>query len=115
MNVQEFVSAFEALLRANSIRSVGVYRVSSVEYLDERIDGLQGRVLTSVDTKEAVTEMEYRFRRLVGGWKVVDYSIDGLWAAQNYRSQFQKILKQHGWSELLARMARRARELETDR
>ena len=111
---EAFSGAFEALLRASSIRSVDVYRVSTVRYEQERVAGAAGEVRASVESDAALTEMDYRFRRLDGRWRVVDYAIDGLWAAQNYQRQFQKVLAEHGWEELLERMRRRTAELEAE-
>jgi len=109
----EFVALFERLVRANSVRQVDVYRSNGIEYRDERVDGDGGDVVTDVETKSAMTEVEYRFRRIGGTWRVVDYTIDGVSAVRNYRKQFDKILAKHGWAGLLERMTKRVEKLES--
>jgi ABC-type transporter MlaC component len=48
------------------------------------------------------------------GWRVSDYSIDGVSTARNYRRQFTRLLETKGWNGLIERINKRAAEIEAE-
>jgi len=68
-----------------------------------------------VRTKEATTEVTYTFRLVGGRWRMVDYALDGVSTARNYRSQFARIREKAGWGGLLERLRKRTAELAAAR
>jgi phospholipid transport system substrate-binding protein len=110
-----FADAFEALLRASLLRRPSIYRVERVTYAEEKAEPASGSVHTIVHTGDATTEVDYRFRKLDGEWRIVDYSVDGVSTVRNYRSQFAKILARQGWDELLQRIRRRTAAIQSGR
>jgi phospholipid transport system substrate-binding protein len=107
-----YSAAFEKLIRRSLMRRVNVYRVDGVDYRTEAIQGERGRVDTVVRAKEATTEVAWEFVRTPKGWRVADYSIDGVSTVRNYRRQFAKLLETKGWNGLLERINARAAEIE---
>ncbi len=107
-----YLAAFEELVRANFLRKVEVYRADSVEYLDEKVDGKSGSARTSIRSKSATTEVVYAFSEIDGRWRIVDYTIDGVSAVKNYRSQFAKIADKRGIDGLIERLKKRKGEIE---
>lgn len=110
---KRFTEEFERLVRATSMRGVDSYRSQGVAYKDETIKGKSGKVKTTVNSKNAITEVEYTFLKNKTGWAIVDYTIDGVSAVRNYRVQFAKIIDKHGWDELVKRVHTRVVKLET--
>ncbi len=110
-----YVKAFEDLLRASLLRKPDIYRVDSVHYGPEKLEAGAGRVLTTVRSKDATTEVEYEFLTLAGQLRIVDYRIDGVSTVRNYRSQFAKILTKSGWSGLLDRLQKRTGEIASEK
>jgi phospholipid transport system substrate-binding protein len=106
-----FGDAFEALLRASLLRRPGIYRVERVTYGEEKLEPASGSVHTIVRMGDATTEIDYRFQKLDGAWRIVDYSVDGVSTVRNYRSQFAKILIK-GWDELLQRIRKRTAAIQ---
>ncbi len=103
----EYVRVFEGFVRASLLRKPDIYRVVGVTYGPEKLEGGVGRVLTTVRSKDATTEVEYEFLGASGKWRIVDYKIDGVSTVRNYRSQFAKILAKNGWPGLLDRLKKR--------
>ena len=56
--------------------------------------------------------MTWEFVRTPKGWRVSDYSIDGVSTVRNYRRQFARLLESKGWNGLLERINKRAAEIE---
>jgi len=104
----DYSVAFEKLIRRSLMRRVNVYRIDGVDYGTEGIQGDHGRVDTVVRAREATTEVAWEFARTPQGWRVCDYSIDGVSTVRNYRRQFAKLLETKGWQGLLERINARA-------
>ncbi|HLA76888.1 MAG TPA: ABC transporter substrate-binding protein [Vicinamibacteria bacterium] len=109
-----YLKAFEDLLRASLLRKPDIYRVNDVQYGPEKLEAGAGRVLTTVRSKDATTEVEYEFLGSAGQWRIVDYKLDGVSTVRNYRSQFAKILAKSGWAGLLDRLRKRASEIAAE-
>jgi len=109
-----YSAAFEKLIRRSLMRKVNIYRIDSVDYRTEAIQGDHGRVDTLVRAKEVTTEVAWEFVVTTKGWRIGDYSIDGVSTVRNYRRQFARLLETKGWSGLLERIKARAAETETE-
>ena len=109
-----YAGAFEKLIRRSLMRRVDVYRIQGVDYASEAIRGDQGTVDTVVRAKEATTEVIWQFVRTPRGWRVSDYSIDGVSTVRNYRRQFARLLETRGWNGLIERINARAAEIERE-
>lgn len=51
----------------------------------------------------------YRLTRINGGWKVADFSVEGISMVQSYRSQFMPVLSEKGFKGLLSVLGSRGR------
>jgi len=110
----DYAAAFEKLIRRSLMRRVNVYRIDGIDYRTEAIQGDRGRADTVVRAKEATTEVAWEFVRTPKGWRVCDYSIDGVSTVRNYRRQFAKLLETKGWRGLVERINNRAAEIEVE-
>jgi phospholipid transport system substrate-binding protein len=110
----EYTGAFEKLIRRSLMRKVDIYRIKGVDYTAEAIESDHGRVDTVVRAKDVTTEVTWEFVRTSKGWRVSDYSIDGVSTARNYRRQFTRLLETKGWNGLLERINKRAAEIEAE-
>jgi len=110
----QYAGAFEKLIRHSLMRRVDIYRIKGVSYAAEAVQGDHGRVDTVVRAKEATTEVVWEFVRTPSGWRVSDYSLDGVSTVRNYRRQFTRLLETKGWSGLLERINARAAEIEAE-
>lgn len=110
---KDYLVAFEELVRANILRRVDIYRTESIDYQDETVDGGKGSAKTMVKSKSATTEVVYAMHLVDGKWRIVDYSIDGVSAVRNYKSQFAKIIEKKGWAGLVDRLKKRKDEIDS--
>ncbi|HXH82472.1 MAG TPA: ABC transporter substrate-binding protein, partial [Candidatus Tectomicrobia bacterium] len=103
----EFVRIFHQVLeRAYLGRLAGVASVSGgvrVTYLGESVHGDAATVRTTVVSRDGQeTPVDYRMVRRDGRWLVRDLVMDGVSVVENYRAQFQRLLRQGSYATLLA-------------
>jgi phospholipid transport system substrate-binding protein len=110
----DYGAAFEKLIRRSLMRRVDVYRILGVEYSGESLQGDRGKVNTVVRAQDVTTEVVWEFTRTPSGWRVSDYSMDGVSTARNYRRQFTRLLETRGWNGLMERIKKRTAELEAE-
>jgi phospholipid transport system substrate-binding protein len=82
-----------------------------VSVTGERVTGQRAVVRTTVThTKEGLISIDYRLIRRNGYWRVRDIVLDDVSLATNLRSQFNKIITKHSYTELLRRMQKKLAE-----
>ena len=108
----EFVRLFADLLERSYIGKIETYSGGErIQYLAESVDGDQATVRTKIVTK-AGTEIpvDYRMQRSGDRWLVYDVTIEGVSLIANYRAQFNRIIQQSSFKELLAKLAAKKEE-----
>ena len=79
--------------------------------MGEKIDGDYAVVNTKIITKRNVeTPIEYRLLNKNDKWEVYDVVIEGVSLVNNYRNQFNKIIRRDSYEELVKRMKNKQEE-----
>jgi phospholipid transport system substrate-binding protein len=109
MERDEFVALFAQLLeRAYVGRLAGLGSVSNgvrIAYLGESVGGDEATVQTSLDARDGGKALvEYRMVSSQGLWRVRDLVLDGVSIVENYRAQFQRILRQVSYQDLVGKV-----------
>ncbi|MFC1580249.1 phospholipid-binding protein MlaC [Thermodesulfobacteriota bacterium] len=102
---EAFTALFAKLLEGAYMQKVANYSGEKVSYEDERVDGDYGAVTAKVLTnKNEEISVEYRVKKKTDNWLVYDISIEGVSLVNNYRTQFNNILRKSSFSELMKRL-----------
>ncbi len=102
---KEFISLFSDLLERTYMDKVDSYSGERVFYEGETLDGNYGIVNVKIVTEtDAEIAAEYRVRRKEDGWYVYDISINGVSLVNNYRTQFNTIILQSSYENLVKRL-----------
>jgi phospholipid transport system substrate-binding protein len=102
---KEFTSLFGQLVERSYMDKTSQYSGENVLFLDEKIDGEYGSVNTKLITSTGTeTPVEYRMINKNGTWWVYDVYIEGVSLVNNYRSQFNSILANSSYEELVKRL-----------
>jgi phospholipid transport system substrate-binding protein len=102
---KEFVSLYSDLLENAYIRKIEKYEDEKVVYGEEKTEGTYASVKTNiVTTKEVSIPIEYRLVREDSQWKVYDVVIEGVSLVNNYRNQFNSILRSGSYEDLVKRL-----------
>ena len=80
-----------------------------VDFESETVHGPQATVATTLETRgNGPMPVEYRMLRREGGWVIVDVVVEGLSLAGSYRAQFQRVMQNGTYGELVARLREKA-------
>jgi phospholipid transport system substrate-binding protein len=110
---KEFSALFADLIERSYIGKIEQYSGERIVYAGETVEGDQATVRTKLITKSG-TEIPIDYRMLKEGdrWRAYDVVIEGVSLVSNYRTQFNKIIQQSGYKELINRMKAKQEELE---
>lgn len=101
----EFVVLFRDLLEKVYLDRIESYNKEKFIYINEKIDEPYGEVGSKILTaKGEEFSIRYRMLRSDGQWKVYDVVIEDISLVNNYRSQFDRIISQSSYNELVRKM-----------
>lgn len=108
---KEFVRLFTELLASSYLGKIEVYEGEEIRYGKETVDLPYAQVETRVVTKTGQEHpVNYRMRRGDGGWRIYDVVIEGISLVNNYRSQFQSLLRKSSFEGMLEKLRTTVRE-----
>jgi phospholipid transport system substrate-binding protein len=102
---QEVVTLFGELLERSYLSKIEGYSGERIAFGGEAVQGDQAVVRTRIVTKQG-TEIPVDYRLLLRGdrWLIYDVVIEGVSLVANYRGQFDKIIRNGSFTELLQRL-----------
>ena len=108
---KEFVRLFADLLERTYKKKVEDYSGEKVLYEGETKDGDYATVKVKiVSKKNKDIPVEYRLKKEGNDWFVYDVSIEGVSLVNNYRTQFNSIIVQSSYENLIKRLKDKAEE-----
>ncbi len=106
---KEFVALFTDLVENTYITKIEKYQDEKIFYTGERVEGPYAQVKTNVETSKGIeTPIEYRLMREGNQWMAYDVIIEGVSLVNNYRNQFNSILRSSSYEELVKRLKNKA-------
>lgn len=102
---EEFVTLFTDLLEKSYVDKIENFSDEKILYLGEQVDRDAATVKTKVVTKKSLeVPIDYRLLQREGRWEVYDIAIEGVSLVNNYRVQFNKIIRTKSYPELVRMM-----------
>jgi phospholipid transport system substrate-binding protein len=102
---REFVTLFSELVERTYLSKVEDYSGEKVQYDGETIDGDYAVVKVNIITqKNKDIRVDYRLQKEGNKWLVYDVSIEGVSLVNNYRTQFNSIILQSSYENLVKRL-----------
>lgn len=102
---KEFVSLFSDLLERTYVNKIEGYTEEKVVYGDETIEGEYAVLKTKIITTANVeVPIDYKLFKKSPKWMVYDVVIEGVSLVNNYRTQFNKIIRSQSYEELVKRL-----------
>jgi phospholipid transport system substrate-binding protein len=106
---KEFVGLFGDLLERTYMKKVEDYSGEKVLYDGENKEGDYATVKVKIVTqKNKDIPVEYRLKKKENGWLIYDVSIEGVSLINNYRTQFNSIIQQSSYENLVKRLREKA-------
>jgi phospholipid transport system substrate-binding protein len=108
---QEFVRVFTGLLESAYVDQIESANGDKVVYGREQMDGENAIVFTKVQTnKGEEVAINYKLHQVGGDWKVYDVVVEDISLVNNYRSQFNRVLANASFDELMRRLQNKGPE-----
>jgi phospholipid transport system substrate-binding protein len=106
---QEFVKIFSAFLEKIYSDHIDQYAGERIDFGREMIDGdyaeINGLI---VSAKGEETPLIFKLRRVGEKWLVYDAVVENISIVQNYRSQFDRVIRTSSYEELVKRIRAKA-------
>lgn len=110
---KEFVELFTTLLENSYAGKIESYNREKIVYLKETVEGNNAEVRSKVVTaKRDEYTLDYRLLSKGGAWKIYDVVIEGVSLVSNYRSQFNRIIANQGYGELVKKLRTKSSEIK---
>lgn len=101
---QEFIRLFQALLSKTYAQKIENYSGETVNYLKERLRDGYAEVQTTIVSPKTEISLDYRLILKDGTWRVYDVVVDGVSLVKNYRGQFDRIIRDSSYEELVEKL-----------
>lgn len=114
----ELVATMKGLIERKYVKDLKGNLDYQILYRDEKITGDQASVMSIVKVKRkgksSDVEVEYKLRNVGDKWLVWDVINDEISQVRNYKSQFNRIITDSGFDELLRKMKSKLSEKDAD-
>jgi phospholipid transport system substrate-binding protein len=107
---QEFVQLFRDLVERTYVNRLeqASKEKQDILYTGERVDGSRAVVSTkAITTRRTEVPLEYRLIKQNGGWQIYDVLIEGVSLINNYRSQFNDMIRSSSYENLVQKLRSR--------
>ena len=102
---REFIPLFGKLVERTYMDKVEDYSGEKVRYKGERVKGKYGLVKAVVETNDRrEIDVDYRLKHKGSDWYVYDVTVVGVSLVKSYRVQFNEIIMQSSYEELVKRL-----------
>ena len=109
---EEFSRLFAELLESTYIAKIDLYGGEQLKYVGESIDGDFATVRATILRRQgAEVPVDARMLRRGERWYIYDISVQGISLVNNYRSQFDRIIRTSSYEELVRRLRTRLDEV----
>jgi len=114
---QEFVPLFTNLLEISYAGKIDLYEGERVVFTSEVVDGTYAQVDSNVINKKGEKfSVSYKLLLTDGDWRIYDVVVANISMVNNYRSQFNRVIANFSYEELIRRMKQKTeRAVESHR
>ena len=110
---KQFIDLFATLLENSYAGKIESYNNEKIVYLKENVNGNFAEVKSKVITaKRDEFTLDYKLTKKNGKWMAYDVIIEGVSLVSNYRTQFNKIITNKGYPELVKKLKTKRSELK---
>jgi phospholipid transport system substrate-binding protein len=109
---EEFSQLFADLIERSYVGKIEAYTGEKIVYSGDAVEGDQATVRTKLVTKNNTEiPIDYRMQKEGDRWKAYDVVIEGVSLVGNYRTQFNRIIQQSSFDELMKKLKTKQDEL----
>ncbi|MBU0966147.1 MAG: ABC transporter substrate-binding protein [Proteobacteria bacterium] len=107
---EQFISLFSQVLETTYINRLKSYSDEEVTFKKQIVNNDKAIVYSEIVKNNQEIPIVYRVKDDKGQWLIYDIIIEGVSLVQNYRQQFDQIIKNEGYDGLVRRMEEKIQE-----
>jgi len=110
---QEFTNVFISFIEDSYLSKLNDYRGQQVQFVKATQDGADyAQVNTNIvrEGKDPI-HLDFRLMSESGAWKIYDVTVDAISIIANYRNQFNRVINEKGFPQLMADLRAKQQEL----
>jgi len=110
---QEFVTLFTDLLERSYAGKIDLYDGETVIFTGEVVEDNYARVDSKLVSKKGEEfSVDYKLLRTNDDWRIYDVVVEHISLVNNYRSQFNRVIANSSYENLIKKINRKLKELE---
>ena len=110
---QEFVTLFTNLLERSYAGKIDLYDGETVVFTGEVVEDNYARVDSKLVSKKGEEfSVDYKLLRTNEDWRIYDVVVEHISLVNNYRSQFNRVIANSSYKNLIKKINRKLKELE---
>src|SRR2546425_6615507 len=108
---EEFTGLFADLLERSYLSKIELFNGEKITYAGDAVEGDHATVRTKIITRQgSEIPVDYRLLQKSDKWLVYDVVIEGVSLIANYRTQFNKIIPNSSYQDLVKKMKTKQEE-----
>jgi phospholipid transport system substrate-binding protein len=113
---EEFVRLFTGLLERAYTDTIESYTDEKIVYTGERLDDNHADVNSKILTRKGDEfSLNYKAHLIGGEWRVYDVIIENISMVNNFRSQFNRVIANASYEELIRRLKEKQSDVTTQK
>ncbi len=113
---EEFVRLFTDLLERAYANTIESYTDEKIVYVGEKVDGNYAEVKSKILTSKGQEfNIDYKTQVVGSEWKVYDVVVENISMVNNFRSQFNRVIHNSSYEELVHRLKEKQAEFTSRR
>ncbi len=109
---KEFVTLFQRHLANAYAGKIEGYKGEQIRFLNEREEQGYAEVRSKIVTEKVEIPLDYRLINRSGDWRVYDVVVDGVSLVNNYRGQFNRIIRSSSYEDLVEKLRKKSEDLK---
>lgn len=107
---EQFILLFADVLETTYINKLKSYSNEEIVFKKQLVNGDKAAVYSEILRKDQEIPIDYRLLKNSNEWRIYDIIIEGVSLVQNYRKQFDQIIKKEKYEGLILRMEEKIKE-----
>ncbi|OKY76662.1 MAG: hypothetical protein BM485_00860 [Desulfobulbaceae bacterium DB1] len=107
---EQFILLFADVLETTYINKLKSYSNEEIVFKKQIVNGDKAAVYSEILRKDQEIPIDYRLLKNSNEWRIYDIIIEGVSLVQNYRKQFDQIIKKEKYEGLILRMEEKIKE-----
>lgn len=109
----QFNNTFIELLKYSTAKKLSKYKSEKIDYGKEVINGNKAEVKTVINNGDKKFKIDYQLEKINNKWQIVNYIVEDINTADNYKKQFTRLFKKSNFDQVIANLKKKIEEYKS--